>query len=737
MFWGLFRDPNSVFQVPEIPSLSSSSSPNTTTASKQPGESSTNVEQALQGGTYVPVKPHLPIFRDRKITDSFRHVEQYRKFQAYGFGYCKILDGSVFDASVYIRPLKGSVGDVNPVLSAFTEMIDTEAKRIREFIGHNAIPQEADRGACYWAAEGANSLSNITDKRLLVQLNGRQFFEPVLPMTPEPAPQGKPHYKLAYLIMVHTPTGFPNLKNIIDILDDGMAIILIHVDGNSPDYRSNIESWLEERRNSKGGGESNVLLSKHSYQVIWGHISIVYAQLACFWELWDKARWDYVINLSNYDFPLAKNADIYRILTSPKYVGKNWIELWLDSNEDALNLLAFMEHTWIPDEMYFSTVIKNIPEFADKHINDKKRYLRFPPGQQHPAWLSWKDRHLFPVVGDTNEPRYFFARKVSSVDETKLVDWIKSNLLYWRPDSPCSPEQIPIRPACLRKMLEDKRSDSNEKLSELLIIVPVNTAFYSVAMNLVCSIKRSGYSNPTVLFWALDIDVHEMLTGDGQLSVFLADIPSSPSRHSYHDPILTGMMRAKPAVIEMGLKAGFDVLYLDADTVIMRDFRPEIDDLLKKNDKIDVFVGIDEFEKWRPSARKGSLPNPAAGVMYLRHTPGALKVVEKWKGVLENNANKEDQEGLSMTFRDNTDINLLNVGNDHQRPQPSKDAPQVWYLDQMKFINGHIYFRYPGRIEPAGFKDFVIVHANGVGDVWGAFRWMKMWLIGDNQVCPH
>lgn len=56
-------------------------------------------------------------------------------------------------------------------------------------------------------------------------------------------------------------------------------------------------------------------------------------QLNGFWELLDLGDWEYVINLSNTDWPLRRNADVYKYLDAPKYKGKSQIRWWTSTGK--------------------------------------------------------------------------------------------------------------------------------------------------------------------------------------------------------------------------------------------------------------------------------------------------------------------------------------------------------------------------------------------------------------------
>ncbi|KAI9002742.1 core-2/I-branching enzyme-domain-containing protein [Gaertneriomyces semiglobifer] len=93
-------------------------------------------------------------------------------------------------------------------------------------------------------------------------------------------------------------------------------------------------------------------------------------------------------------------------------------------NVDAMQLLAFYEHTWIPDESWFCTVRRialNSP-FSDRIAPTNKRFVRFRGA--HPDWLHMSDSIHFPVDSPHADPQYFFIRKVDILKETELKAWI-------------------------------------------------------------------------------------------------------------------------------------------------------------------------------------------------------------------------------------------------------------------------------------------------------------------------
>ena len=60
----------------------------------------------------------------------------------------------------------------------------------------------------------------------------------------------------------------------------------------------------------------NVFMSSVSYDVRWGTISILQAEMACMKDLHRHKDWKYFINLTGQEYPLKTNLDIVRILKS-------------------------------------------------------------------------------------------------------------------------------------------------------------------------------------------------------------------------------------------------------------------------------------------------------------------------------------------------------------------------------------------------------------------------------------
>jgi len=85
-------------------------------------------------------------------------------------------------------------------------------------------------------------------------------------------------------------------------------VYCIHIDKKSPlVFRGAIQAMIRCL--------PNVFISSKSIDVVWGHISLVQAQLSCMEELLQSSvKWKYYISLVGQDFPLYDNKEIVTAL---------------------------------------------------------------------------------------------------------------------------------------------------------------------------------------------------------------------------------------------------------------------------------------------------------------------------------------------------------------------------------------------------------------------------------------
>jgi hypothetical protein len=87
-------------------------------------------------------------------------------------------------------------------------------------------------------------------------------------------------------------------------------------------------------------------------------------------------------------------------------------------SQETYDLLAFIEHTYIPDEHFFAMLLLNPKWGLSGHIvNGTRRFIHFPKGSYHP--MSLKNGHQKYL----KDRGYFFARKLDPIGQSELADW--------------------------------------------------------------------------------------------------------------------------------------------------------------------------------------------------------------------------------------------------------------------------------------------------------------------------
>eukprot|EP01113_Clastostelium_recurvatum_P023035 TRINITY_DN2756_c0_g1_i1.p1 TRINITY_DN2756_c0_g1~~TRINITY_DN2756_c0_g1_i1.p1 ORF type:complete len:466 (-),score=110.28 TRINITY_DN2756_c0_g1_i1:160-1557(-) len=136
---------------------------------------------------------------------------------------------------------------------------------------------------------------------------------------------------------------------------------------------------------------------------------------------------------------------------SDSYTGSQWFVYsrdfakYLRTDPQAINLLAHYEHTFVPDEGYFSTVLMNSP-FSDTRVPHNLRYIVWAkPLLQHPVvWTMNDTAELSLELGPPSEktwdqminlvptPQYpqprmaaCFTRKFNDKKDSEIFDWIE------------------------------------------------------------------------------------------------------------------------------------------------------------------------------------------------------------------------------------------------------------------------------------------------------------------------
>ena len=150
-------------------------------------------------------------------------------------------------------------------------------------------------------------------------------------------------------------------------------VYCIHIDKKSPDvFRKAILAMIRCL--------PNVFVSKKRTDVVWGHFSIVEAQLNCMEELLQSTRkWKYYINLVGQDFPLYDNSQI--VVALQKLNNTNSIESFPmpGHNSDRTKKVHILQdHTIYNTGVEKSPPPHNIPiQKGSTHIVAIREFIEF------------------------------------------------------------------------------------------------------------------------------------------------------------------------------------------------------------------------------------------------------------------------------------------------------------------------------------------------------------------------
>jgi hypothetical protein len=273
---------------------------------------------------------------------------------------------------------------------------------------------------------------------------------------------------LAYLILVHRyPEQF---KRMFKAIHDPANRYLVHVDKNSgPDLEADIRAFLAAYPNAE------VLESKRA---LWGGYSLVDAELRGMARLLEMGEdWEFFINLSGQDFPLAsqgrirsfldanRGREFIRVLDQAKirpdtmgrvlqhvveqadriidslatrlfldnatpYIGNQWKIVsrtfcrFVCHDPSVERYKAFYRNTFIADEGFFQTVMMNTAAHGEI-VNDDKRMIDWVPDgdiKLRPRTFTAAD------AGQLTASTALFARKFDAETDAEILDILEAHL---------------------------------------------------------------------------------------------------------------------------------------------------------------------------------------------------------------------------------------------------------------------------------------------------------------------
>lgn len=222
------------------------------------------------------------------------------------FNFCRPLSHSKF--TLQPRNLKKTVESIDArAAQIYAEAMDEEPELNKESML---------RLVCYTALTEMKStakLQELSTEHFFPYLSFKRESDPVTSLADSFAIRNctlKQKYNLTYFFMVHD--AFPNLQNLYELLYDDDVFFYFHIDVKRPHIHQLISTWLAtDPIISK---RCNHAIMPNPFNVLWGHSSMIMAQIESFFQLYHFIDWDYIINLSVDHYPIKSTKSIYRIL---------------------------------------------------------------------------------------------------------------------------------------------------------------------------------------------------------------------------------------------------------------------------------------------------------------------------------------------------------------------------------------------------------------------------------------
>ena len=156
------------------------------------------------------------------------------------------------------------------------------------------------------------------------------------------------------------------------------------------------------------------------------------------------------------------------------------------------------------------------------------------------------------------------------------------------------------------------------KIDELKIIVSVNDGFWDFFINWKTHANIVGIPNSDLIVIAEDDIVFQKLIDLG-IKVFTPDNKHNSEAHVYNSKNYIKMVSKRPEYISSILdEYESDILYMDLDTVLIKDIRNII------NRTHDMMFGVDTLNY------KGVKNYYCTGIMYFKNNKNSKKVVDAW-----------------------------------------------------------------------------------------------------------
>lgn len=350
------------------------------------------------------------------------------------------------------------------------------------FCGDNILPSSARReeSFCNMKCPGDPSLTCGGYFTMNVFETGVAKFMPQIPITSDV----KGSVRIIFLLTLNG-RALRQVMRLINVLYRNTHYFYIHVDSRQ-DYLHRELSMLEKKF-------PNIKMASKRYSTIWGGASLLKMLLSAMKDFFILGwEWDFVINLSESDFPIKSLESLETFLSNNKGLnfvkshgrevqrfikkqgldktfieceshmwrigerklptgividgGSDWIALspdfvsYLVDNKDELlsGLETIFEHTLLPAESYFHTALRNTKfcnTYVDNnlHVTNWKRKLGCKCQYRHVVdWCGCSPNDFrvddWPRIQSTQDRQLFFARKFEPIINQEIITRVEQSI---------------------------------------------------------------------------------------------------------------------------------------------------------------------------------------------------------------------------------------------------------------------------------------------------------------------
>ena len=148
--------------------------------------------------------------------------------------------------------------------------------------------------------------------------------------------QDKKNIRVVYLLTINGRAS-RQVKRLIKKLFDGENYIFIHVDKRN-DY------LYREMKDVESKFPDLIHVTDQRRNIVWGGTSMLLMLLDCYEILLNKKewKWDFVINLSESDYPVKRTQDLITFLGKHRH--KNFVESRHENSKYYLSLFRILFH---------------------------------------------------------------------------------------------------------------------------------------------------------------------------------------------------------------------------------------------------------------------------------------------------------------------------------------------------------------------------------------------------------